>query len=385
VLTGGQARLADLAGLLVAHGLAGGPGPDGFTLAVPLVIWPGAGLRLDPGDRLVLSRADGAFVLNFGTLTVVGAQIRATPDANPRSRSFRPFVTTADGGDVLLQGAHLQGLGFGDTLKFAGFAVLRSLLRPATGPARIEASLFDDVLTLAISADQGVLVQGNRFRAMRGPAVVIARSPGAMVVGNLFSAPMATNAIRLEQATPDGLVAGNVILGGDRAGIVVRDGSPRARVTGNLVWDRAGGGIQVIGAPCAVVTGNLVIDNRQKGIELRRAPGARVSGNSVLANDSAALWVSDQDPGTVTLLSDNVLAFNGAGLAAAQGADLLVAGNDLTRQYLQFMAGDLTAAANLMAADMLGATPLILSPGVMGPATDGQMAAFPDPALECAP
>ena len=34
-------------------------------------------------------------------------------------------------------------------------------------------------------------------------------------------------------------------------------------------------------------------------------------------------------------------------LAAAQGETLLVAGNDLTRQYLQFMAGDLTAAANV--------------------------------------
>jgi mannuronan 5-epimerase len=385
VLTGGQARLADLGPLLAAQGLPGGMGPDGFTLSVPLVIWPGAGLTLTPGDRLLLSRADGAFLLNFGHLTLQGATIAGTGAINAQIRSFRPFVATADAGTLVVQDAEIRGLGFGNTLKFAGFSVLRSLLRPTSRPARIESSLFEDIRTLAISADQGVILQDNRLRNLQGPGIVIARSPGARVIGNLFSAPMATNAIRLEQATPDALVAGNVILGGDRAGILVRDGSPRARVLANLVWARDGGGIQITGAPCARVTANLVIGNRQKGIELRAAPGAWAQANSLIDNNNAALWVSDQAAGNVTLLSDNVVAFNGAGLAAARGATLLLTGNDLSRQYLQFLAGDLTDQASLLARDMQGLTPVMLSPTEGRPVTDAQIAAFPDPALECAP
>ena len=91
--------------------------------------------------------------------------------------------------------------------------------RPATRPTRIEDTLFEEVLTLGISGDAGALVRGNRFRDMRGAALTVARTPGAQVLGNLFSGRMPTNAIRLEAASADGVIAGNVILGGARAGL----------------------------------------------------------------------------------------------------------------------------------------------------------------------
>ncbi len=381
VLKTGRVRLADLPALLAAAGLPGQPVPGGIELRTPLVIWPGAELILTPGEVLQLSRADGAFVMNFGSLTVEGATIRATPTPHPVVRSFRPFVTTADAGGLTLRGAQMQGLGFGETLKFSGVSVLRSLLRPATRPARIEDTLIEDVLSVGISGDAGVLVRGNRFRDMRGAALTVARTPGAQVLGNLFSGRQPTNAIRLEEASRDGLIAGNVILGGRRAGIVVRAGSPRAQVGGNVIWQRNGGGILVSGSVCGRIEGNLVIGNAQKGIEVRDATSTTIRANSVLSNDSAAIWVGDQPPGTLTRIEGNVLAFNGAGLAAASGAGLMLHGNDLTRQFLQFLDGDLVTQVATLNRDMRGATPVVLTAAGVRPPGPADLA--PDPA--CAP
>lgn len=381
VLKTGQVLLADLPGLLAAAGLPGEPIPGGIELRVPLVIWPGAGLSLGPGEVLQLSRADGAFVMNFGSLDVQGATIRATTTPHPVIRSFRPFVTTADGGALTLRGARVEGLGFGETLKFSGLSVLRGLLRPATQAARIEDSLFTDMLTLGIAGDTGVRVAGNRFRDMRGPALTLSRTARAQVTGNLFSGAMPTNAIRLEAGSGDGIIAGNVILGGARAGIVVRTDSPRATVTGNVVWDRKGGGILLSASACGRIEGNLVIANDQKGIELRDTIAATVRANSVLSNDSAAIWIGNQPPGALTRIEGNVLAFNGAGLAAASGGRLLLGGNDLSRQFLQFLSGDLVAQIATVNRDMRGGTPILLTAAGTAAPTPADL--VPDPA--CAP
>lgn len=377
VLQGGQADLSALAALVAAEGRAALLDGQRLTLQVPLVIWPEAGLRLGPGEELLLSRADGAFVMNFGTLTLDGAAIRGTPEPNPAVRRFRPFVTTADGGHLIMRGAEMSGLGFGTSLKFAGVSVLRSLLTPGARPADIAQSRFDDVLSLALVGDSGARILGNRFHDARGPALVVARSSGVLVQGNLFSGQMPTNAIRIEAGSPGGIVTANVILGGERTGITVRGDSPDALVAGNVVWDRSGGGIAILDSACARVAGNLVIANDQKEIELRAAPGGSVIANSVLSNDSIAIWISDQTTTAETRIADNVIAFNGAGLAAAQGGPLVATGNDLTRQYQQFISGDLVAMAKLFARDMLGRDDIRIVSGGMAAAAPGPEAQGP--------
>jgi hypothetical protein len=55
-----------------------------------------------------------------------------------------------------------------------------------------------------------------------------------------------------------------------------------------------------------------------------------------------------------TWLTGNIIAFNNAGLASAQGGTLVFQGNDLSRQYLQFVSGDLTAIDTRLAIDLRG-------------------------------
>lgn len=341
--------------------LGAGEGP--LRLTRPLVIMPGAALVLEQGETLELSRPDGAFIINFGHLQLHGATISATLEENPSARSFRPFISTVNTGTVDLRGATLRDLGFGSSPKFVGFSILRSILQGPDRPSRIEASRFERLGSLVVNGDADILIRANRFVDMQNAALTLQRTTRAQVLYNLFWGDMRTNAIRLESGSENGLLAGNVILGGDRAGIIVRGDTHAAILAANIVWDRDGGGIALTDTHCSMVHDNLVIANDQKGIEVRSSDSARLHRNIVLSNHSAGLWISAQDPQSRVLLTENRVAYNGAGLAGANTADILMAGNDFSRQYQQFLAGDLALLTPVVARDMHGQAPFILGTG----------------------
>ncbi|NUB44842.1 right-handed parallel beta-helix repeat-containing protein [Fertoebacter nigrum] len=334
-----------------------------LLLQVPLVIWSGASLHLRPGEVLEISRPAGAFIVNFGHLDVQGATIASAGDANPKSPDFIPFVTSADGGTVQMQGGRITGLGFGNTLKFAGFSILQGALRGTGRESWVEGSTFDDVKSVVVGAASDVALRGNHFRDMRSRALILSRSRDAMVVSNLFSGVMPANAIVVEEGSVGATIAGNIVLSGDRAGIVVRNRSNGARISHNIVWHRKGGGISLAKSDCGQLFENLIIDNGQKGIEVRASLGAQVRENTVLGNHSAGIWVSAQPKGAETLLSGNVLAGNGSGLSAAIGEHIRLEGNDFSGQFPQFLSGDLSPQTALIAADLQGASPFVLTAG----------------------
>jgi poly(beta-D-mannuronate) C5 epimerase len=338
--------------------------PDApLRLTRPLVILEGASLRLGPGDRLDLSRADGAFILNYGHLELRGATIAGTPDENHASRVFRPFVTTVNTGTIDLQGAHLADLGFGRTEKFSGLSILRTILHDPARPSRIEETRFDRLASVRIVGDTAPILRANRFADMTNAAIIVQRSPDARILSNAFWGDVPTNAIRIEDDAQAATVAGNVIMGGDRAGIVVREDARHATVADNIVWNRDGSGITLTDADCSTLSGNLVIANDQKGIEVRSSLSVLVTRNTALSNHSAGIWVSDQQGSAQIMLADNRVAYNGAGLAGANSAHILMAGNDFSRQYQQFLAGDLALLTPTVARNMQGAAPFVLASG----------------------
>jgi poly(beta-D-mannuronate) C5 epimerase len=340
-------------------GLAEGP----LRLTRPLIVMQGASLLLGPEDNVELSRADGAFIINFGHLDIDGASIIGTTDPNNAARSFRPFVATVGAGTVDLRDALLRDLGFGSTVKFAGFSILRSILQSPERPSRIDGSRFERLGSVAIAGDSGILLRGNRFVDMTGASLSIQRTADARVLTNLFTGAMRTNAIRLEGGSQNALVAGNIVLGGDRAGIVVREDVHDATLAGNIVWNRDGGGIALTDADCSVVHDNLIIANDQKGIEVRSSDAVQLHRNTIFSNHSAGIWISDQRDPDQVLLTDNIVAYNGAGLAGANSAQILMAGNDFSRQYQQFLSGDLALLTPTVARDMRGTEPFVLASG----------------------
>ena len=357
VIKSGDASFADLRAAI------GATAPGALTLTQPLIIMDGASLTLNATEVVTLSRPDGAFMVNFGHLEMRGGTIAVTGDANPLSRVFNPFVTTVGAGTLNIQSGHFIGLGFGDTLKFSGFSVMRSVLQIPDRASRIENAEFTGIISVSISGDTDLLLRGNRFHDMRGPSLILSRTKDARVLSNLFYGVMPTNAIRLESGSSKGLIAGNIVLGGERAGIVVRSDSPDATVSHNIVWNRDGGGIVLVTADCARVYENLLIGNQQKGIEVRDSLSTILRQNTIFSNESAGIWVSDQPDGAKTEITDNTVSFNGAGLAGANTALLLMDGNDFSNQYQQFLSGDLALLTPDVARDMRGVAPFVLASG----------------------
>ena len=368
VIRRGTATLADVRRLLVELDLQA---RDSDAIEVPLVIWEGATLALAPGDSLRLSRPHGAFVANFGHLSMTGAAIERTGPPNPHLPRFAPFVATVGSGSLQVDASRFTGLGFGRTRPFAGVSLLRNTLMAERQRSFIRGSLFQDTVSLVIAASSDVTVIGNRFHDPRGQGLILAGSPRATVQSNIFAGRATFNAIQVIEGSSDAVVSGNVVLGGEKSGIVVRSFSHRPYLANNIVWQRVGGGITVDRADCANIHSNFVIENSQKGIEVRSSAGSLVQGNHVMANRSAGIWISAQAPDAQTFVVQNVLLANSAGLATATGEQVMLSGNDFRGQFPRFLAGDLSRQSPHIAGNLDGATPLLLSAAGAAPIPGG--------------
>jgi mannuronan 5-epimerase len=357
----GEATLADIRRLLQSTRLQFTQGQGPLTLDVPLIIWKGAQLHLLPGEVLSLNRLTGAMILNFGHIKIDRATIKSVGGENPYNEQFRPFVATSGGGSAQVDQARIVGLGFGNLAKFSGFSVVLTALFPTQHPTRILDSLFYDVVGLATSGTSDVIIQGNIFRDMRGSAVSMAQSRHARVISNLFTGKSPTNAIRIEHGSVDAFVAGNVILSGERAGIVVRHNSHYSLVLRNIVWARRGGGISMSRTKCSRVDSNLVMDNGQKGIEVRSSKDNLIEANILTSNHSAGIWISAQAEMAQTFVNANILSANGAGISSATGARIVLENNDFAAQFPQFLGGDLALQSRHIAENMDGHEKIVLT------------------------
>ncbi len=350
----GVVTLPDLHKLLEHNKFSSELSPGGMTLKTPVIIWTDATLRLRPREVLQLSRPDGAFIVVFGRIEVNGATIRSVGPQSVHSKDFVPFVTITGGGSARVANATFEDLGFGGEPKYSGFSVARNPLLPTTGEVHIENSVFDRVVSLAVNASRGAMILGNKFHDTRGSSLIVSQSSDARILGNIFSGEAPTNGIRLLSGSARGVIAGNLLLNGERTGIAIRNSSDQVLVENNIVWSRGGGGITLTKTNCGLIQNNLVMDNKQKGIEIRTGLGNVVINNNIYKNRSAALFVSAQPHGAVTVMRDNRLVGNQSGLATAEGEFVELKGNDFSRQFPRFLDGELSSHTRHIAQNMRG-------------------------------
>jgi len=329
-------------------------------LRTPIIIRPGATLRLGPEDVLQLSRRDGAFILNFGRLEIFGSRISTSLDVSPYNDEFVPFIASVGTGTVHVSGAEITGLGFGKTAKFSGFSLIsHPTMRPRERSV-IENSRFDDLVTVAIVGQMRVQLRDNRLFDMRRNPLLISRSPNAVVAGNMFAGPSPTNAIRVSNGSNRAQIVDNVILEGSRAGMLISSGSDNVAVSGNLIWKRNGGGVKLQDVSCGRIIQNVILDDRQKGVEVRNSAHTVIEDNRIIGNKGAGVLVAAQAPQAVTHVLGNLLRENGSGLYTASGAGLALRGNDMSNQLPRLLDGDITQQFRAIATDLRGEIPIFL-------------------------
>lgn len=344
-----------------------GTGPGPMVLPRAVLLWEDTVLRLGPEDDIALSRPDGAFILSLGAVEVEGSKLGVAGGPNPHTAEFVPFLTVGGGGSLRMHGATVKDLGFGWTDKFTGVSLVGHPFIPSQGTSAVTDSRFENIVTLLMAGAREAQITGNRFYNMRDNALRVMQAPRARIEENLFYGAQRTNGIRLLDRSAEAVIAGNVFLGGERAGILVRDGSSYTKVTGNLIWGRNGGAIKFDRVSCSVASHNLVIDGKQKGIEIRRSPGTQLTANLIGENHSTGIWISEQPEGALTRIEHNVLVRNGSGITTATAGHIELFGNDLTRQLPRLVKGDIVMQNRALITDLRGQYPLILAAGQSAP------------------
>ena len=353
----GDATLADLQGddgLLTRVG-------DVWHLQRPLVVWPGARLRLNPGDVLEMDPAGGAFLLNFGALSVTGASLRGGPGGNAGLAGFRPFVLVAGQGTFQATDARFDALGYGGPMAFRGVSVLTGgVMQPATPPI-ITGSVFRSVGAVSLEGTDGLVIRNTRFEG--ATALSVKGGTGLTLAYNRITGPGDRAGLRLSGVLRDVTITGNVVSGGGRNGIQV-DGSVRGlTLVANVVTANRGAGVTVARGTCVVLTGNIIAQNGAGGVRLVETGGAALTGNAIIANGSAGVEVRAQAGLGPIRLSGNAIRHNREGLRAAGLGEVALRANDLALQTPRQFAGDF---APWLAAYLTDGTGALVIPAAAG-------------------
>lgn len=342
MLESGATSLAQLYEAVTAAGIEGALEKTGagYVAHLPLAVWTGATLALQPGETLLLDRTAGAFLLAAGTLTGDGAAIRGSGAANPRLADFNPFVVVALSGSGRFDNMDFADLGYGRFAPLTGVTVVESGFFEASTPSQIRNSRFTDVGSLALVDASGASVDGNVFTAPSGPALLLSGGKQLAARGNVVLAGPA-HGIKVTGGADGVALEGNIVIDAGLNGIFADAGAANLRVTGNLIAGSKRSGISVASADCIDVEDNLLLQNTQSGVAVRDSAGLRVATNRLIDNGNAGISVTHQpDYGRIEIAA-NELDGNRVGIKGSTTARLVFAANDFTGQAPRLLDGEL--------------------------------------------
>ncbi len=315
--------------------------PDGWVAHVPIAVWSGAGLFLQPGETLLLDREAGAFLLASGTLLVRGAEVRSTGGANPRLADFNPFVVIALSGTATIEGSHFADLGYGRFPPLTGVTLVEGGFFRDGAPSTVRDSRFDNVRTLALMGASDAVIAGNTFTGSTGPALLLSGGENLVASSNVVLAGADAHGIKVTAGAQDVQVTGNFVAGAGLNGIFADAGAADLAVTGNIVAGSARSGISVASADCVTVNGNLLLQNAQSGLAVSDSAGLSVAANRLFDNGNAGISVTRQPQYGRIEIASNELDGNRVGVKGSTTAELRFSANDFSGQAPRLFDGEL--------------------------------------------
>jgi poly(beta-D-mannuronate) C5 epimerase len=317
--------------------------PDGYVAHVPIAVWNGATLALQPGETLLLDREAGAFLLASGKLVGTDAAIRSTGAENPRLKEFNPFVVVAMSGNAELTNMSFADLGFGLFPPLTGVTILESGFYNRTSTSFIRSSRFDNVgMVAAVDAtgasfDDNILI--NSTLALSGGKTLAAR-------GNVVLTGPNAHGIKVTNGASGVEVSGNIVIDATLNGIFADAGAVDLTIRNNLIAGSARSGVSVSSADCITVDANLLLQNAQSGLAVRDSAGLAVTGNRLIDNGNAGISVTHQPDYGVIEIAMNELDGNRVGIKGSTTARLAFASNDFSGQAPRLLDGELVQFTN---------------------------------------
>lgn len=333
----------------------------GYVAHLPIAVWNGATLSLQPGETLLLDRSTGAFLLASGNLIGDAAGIASTGEPNPRLKDFNPFVVVALSGSARLERMTFADLGYGLFPPLTGVTILEGGFYAKPSPSIVRDSRFDGVGSLALVDADEAIVDGNVFGASSGPALLLSGGKDIAARGNVVLAGSAAHGIKVTGGANTVELSGNIVIDAGLNGIFADAGAANLTIEGNLIAGSKRSGVSVASADCIDVAGNLLLQNAQSGLAVRDSAGLKVSANRLIDNGNAGISVTHQPDYGVIEIASNQLDGNRVGIKGSTTARLAFAMNDFTGQAPRLLDGELVQFTdrffNLSATD---STPTII-------------------------
>lgn len=333
----------------------------GYVAHLPIAVWTGATLSLQPGETLLLDRSTGAFLLASGNLIGDAARIAGTGEPNPRLKDFNPFVVVALSGSARLERMTFADLGYGLFPPLTGVTILEGGFYAKPSPSVVRDSRFENVRSLALVDADGAVVDGNVFGASSGPALLLSGGTDIAARGNVVLAGPGAHGIKVTGEANTVELSGNIVVNAGLNGIFADAGAANLKIEDNLIAGSQRSGVSIASADCIDVKGNLLLQNAQSGLAVRDSAGLKVSSNRLIDNANAGISVTHQPDYGVIEIASNELDGNRVGIKGSTTARLAFAMNDFTGQAPRLLDGELVQFTdrffNLSATD---STPTII-------------------------
>ncbi len=375
ILEGGFSSLQDVAIAAETQGLDGIRLVDGIVhLSRPLVVWLGAGLKLEPDDLLQMDASSGAFLLGFGQIEMIGATVRAVNTQSP-PETYRPFMLVTGQGTLFAKGNRFDGLGMVAADPFSGVMVSeRGLFAPAIPPTLVE-NTFEDLGVVGMTGVTDGVIHGNLVKAGRGGGIALSAVQGMRITGNTVTGTKGGAGVKVTNGT-DVALTGNLVSAGARNGISVGGNSKGIEISGNAVLTNAETGIAMQRATCVLVADNSIARNGASGLRLNESGVSRVQGNALVLNTNSGLQVGAQRKGGRIEVTDNLLAGNRVGLTGVAIGEVELDQNNLTAQMPRLFDGEFSQylAAYLKQVQQQSGESYLIS-GASGTGTDTYLTA----------
>lgn len=339
IIQSGFTTLKGLAKIAEDQGIDGLRMVDGVAhLTRPLVVWLGAGLKLEPGDELQMEAASGAFLLGFGQIEMLGADVHVGR-ASAAPEAFRPFVLITGQGTIYAKDTKFTGLGMVGADPFSGIVISsRGLFAPEFAPTLTQ-STFEDVGVVSMIGVSDGMIVGNLIKAGRGGGISLVGVQDVQVTENVVIGTKGGAGVKVANGT-DVQIASNLITGGARNGISIGGNSKGVKISGNAILTNAETGIATQRATCVLVAGNSIARNGASGLRLNQSGISRVQGNALVLNTNSGLHVGAQRKGGRIEVTDNLLAANRVGLTGVAIGEVVLDQNNLSAQMPRLFDGE---------------------------------------------
>lgn len=224
------------------------PHKDGFLLSYPLMIAPGATLRIE-NTELYLFAHSGAAVINQGRLQINHAKVESySGEEHAQNRAYRPFIMAWAGSQTRIVNSQLSRLGYNAHLAH-GFSTARSSQQAAHVPAAkvfISHSQLEGLSSIYLQ-DAEATIEDSQIRQMQLYGIDASNSR-LFVRNNHIEQVRNHHGIRLSGAS-NALLQGNHVKQTAKAALALNNFTGRLLAESNELGQTATYAIQVRAMP----------------------------------------------------------------------------------------------------------------------------------------